>query len=348
MDDKWMGGIEMLPLSAVGATGVVDICASTEMAQLQREAGVRFQPFTIYATDNCSTFGSGSVDFRERARQKLSVVESFWLERELWENTLAATTPAFVTDTSTTVGAGLGAVAAFSALDAAVASDLQDGRGMIHITLNAFEALQAETSMFRREGNVWYSPLDNIVVPGRGYTGNGPNPGGGANENAATATVVWAFGHPGIIQITRGAIQDLGTSDAELARSINDKMVYAERSVGMVIPHSSGFYAASLDLATIPNAAGSLATVTPLFVDETSYAAARSYLGYSLYNDSGVAVQVFIYNGSDNTGPLLDVVSLVDGESAREWYEPGMATNGIYVDVVGGALNASSTIRYLV
>ena len=80
MDDKWMGGIEMLPLSAVGATGVVDICASTEMAQLQREAGVRFQPFTIYATDNCSTFG---LDFAWSLRAMVSVTMTFSIGEEL-------------------------------------------------------------------------------------------------------------------------------------------------------------------------------------------------------------------------------------------------------------------------
>lgn len=359
--NKWQGGIEIYPLSATDASGTWIICGSGQSKDAtNRIGGQSFQPFAIYATDNCSTFGSGSVDFGERARAKLAVVEPYWLERVLWENPDGLANPSFVGSPATTVTTGADPIGAFSQLDSAVADDLHDGRGMIHMTTRMFDLL-VQYDVFRREGNVWFSPLDNIVVPGRGYTGNGPNPDGGANENAATSTVEWMFGHPGIVQIIRGSVTTLGEPDSEMDRAVNDIWVTAEKAVGFIVTNGlgddegaavTGFYAASADMSLASGAGGggssALAVATPVVVDETSYPTATKYLGYSLYNDSGADAEVRIYNGSDNTGAILDIVSLVDGESAREWYDPGMVVNGIFVDVTVGAINAGSTIRYVV
>lgn len=258
--EKWMGGIELYPLSGADASGPWYLC---EVGQVKdatnRVGGQRFQPFAIYATDNCSTFGSGGVDFEARAKQKLSVAEPFWLERVIWENPDDLENPSFVNSPSTTVATATSPLAAFAALDSAVANDLHDGQGMIHMTTLMFDYIH-ELGVLRREGNVWFSPLDNIVVPGRGYTGNGPNPDGGANANDATATVQWMFGHPGIIQIIRGEVTTLGVPNSEMNRAVNDIWVTAERPVAFIISNGigddddanvTGFYAASANITTV-------------------------------------------------------------------------------------------------
>jgi len=94
--------------------------------------------------------------------------------------------------------------------------EVSGNRGMIHIRPIAFHALVAD-SVVRREGNVWLSPMDNIVVPGRGYPGTGP-------AGQAVGATEWMYGHPGIVQIRRSEIIRLGEDDlaSQIHRGWND------------------------------------------------------------------------------------------------------------------------------
>lgn len=254
--ERWYGRLVIRNISAAGSSGVFPICpADEEIKDAQRRlAGAEFFPFVVYASDACSTFTGAK---RERAREKLAVAESFQLEREFWEGSLALGNPSLVGSNSTSLGTDLDLKYGFSTIDAAIATSEHDGRGMIHITPKAFSLLVG-FSQLRREGNVWLSPLDNYVVPGHGYTGNGPNPGGGANENEATGTTHWIFGHPGLITVFRGPVIDdppEGDDSSSIDRTTNDQVVIAERAVGYVLSNplddgEIGFYAASVDLTT--------------------------------------------------------------------------------------------------
>jgi hypothetical protein len=237
--DRWWGTYEILPLSGNGSSGIFPICDEGEHTAPERLGAQTFTPFAVWAADECSTFGSGAMEFVDRAKQKLAVVEPWWIENYLWENPDAFVNPSFTASPSTVVASGMDPLGAFANLDAAIAQDRHDGRGMIHMVPELFVLLQ-QYELFRREGNVWYSPLDNIVVPGRGYTGNGPNEDGGANENEATDTVTWMFGHPGIIRIRRSEIMYLPDDDGiamlkEMDRYINDLKAVAERVVSFEI-----------------------------------------------------------------------------------------------------------------
>lgn len=360
-NDRWFGGWTFLPLSADDSSGTYVICDPESPFDPGLRLGAEdFFPWLIYATDECSTFGSESTDFVKRARQKLAVVEPWYIERAIWENPDSLGNPSFVGSPSTILTENEDPLGGFAALDAAVAQDLHDGRGMIHMTPQLFDLLQ-QYRIFRREGNVWFSPLDNIVVPGRGYTGNGPNEDGGANENEATDTVTWMFGHPGIIRVYRSDVYDLPSAEVlekQMARPINDIRAQANRVVGYDFANTvsddddTGTYSVSVDMSIVPGNSGSsssspLVVSTPVAEDDESYASATVYLGYSLVNaDDETLATIIIYNGSDNTGPILDVVNLAGNESAREWYDPGIVTSGIFVEVTAGAITANSTIRY--
>lgn len=251
--EKWFAGVEFMPLSSEGSSGVLVPCASDEKSAATRSESLTVKAYGIYATDECTSFGSGATDFIQRAKDKLAVVEPWWMERQLWEDTNVMSNPSFVGNTTTTtVASNKSALHAFSRLDSAVAQDTTDGRGMIHVPTIIWDLLPVN-NLLRREGNVWYSPLDNIVVPGRGYTGNGPNPDGGANANAATDSLSWMFGHPGTIQIARGRVTTLPEADkleAQMNRQTNDIRALAERVV-IVIPSVSfelSLYAASVNI----------------------------------------------------------------------------------------------------
>lgn len=78
--------------------------------------------------------------------------------------------------------------------------------------------------------------------------------------------------------------------------------------------------------------------------DQAVAARAAYYRGFSIRETSGSAgavVRIFD-NASAASGTVLDEISLTAGESAREWYESGIwASNGVYVDVVSGAVAGS-------
>jgi hypothetical protein len=78
--------------------------------------------------------------------------------------------------------------------------------------------------------------------------------------------------------------------------------------------------------------------------DQAVQASRAFYRGFSIRETSGsAAALVRIYDhASAASGTVLDEISLDAGESAREWYESGIAAvNGIYVDVVSGGVAGS-------
>lgn len=256
--ERWYGRLAIQNISAVDSTGLFPICPTDEETKdaQNRLGATDFFPFVVYASDACSTITGVK---RENAKTKLDVIESWWLEREFWEGSLGLGNPSLVGSNSDILGTSEDIKTGFGLIDAAIATSGHDGRGMIHLDPVTFDALQGY-GLFRREGNVWLSPLDNYVVPGHGYTGNGPNPGGGANENAATDTVRWIFGHPGMVVVYRGPViftppETDGPDKEAIDRSTNDIVVYAERAVGFVLSNplddgEIGFYAVSVDLTT--------------------------------------------------------------------------------------------------
>jgi hypothetical protein len=81
--------------------------------------------------------------------------------------------------------------------------------------------------------------------------------------------------------------------------------------------------------------------------DESVSLDPANYYGFSFRETSGSATATIrIYDSDTATGDLLDSVQLAAGESAREYYAAGVrAQNGIYVDVVSGAVEGSIRVE---
>jgi hypothetical protein len=72
-----------------------------------------------------------------------------------------------------------------------------------------------------------------------------------------------------------------------------------------------------------------------------------TYRGFTLRETSGgaAAVVVLYDHASAASGTIIEQISLAQGESARELYPDGVrVSNGIYVDVVSGAVAGSIRI----
>ena len=110
-------------------------------------------------------------------------------------------------------------------------------RGMIHIRPQVLFPL-LEAQVIRRVGNIYLSPMDNIVVPGRGYSGTGP-------AGQAPGATEWMYGHPGIVQVRRGPVIRLGEDDlaSQVDRYVNDRFVIVERVAHVALDSSKGVLA---------------------------------------------------------------------------------------------------------
>jgi hypothetical protein len=262
--DRWWGGIEYKKLSGNPGQGIdsafdgddsfiLPICPvdSNNGAKQNwpRTLSDRVVPFAVYASEECSAFGIPAAELLDRAKQKLLVGEAWSIERELWFGT-ATTNFSFADAGSISLGTGLHPLEGFSEVDSAVARDRGDGRGMVHLTTRTFDYLQ-QYGLFRREGNVWLSPHDNIVVPGRGY---------------GDADTPFIYGHPGIIQIVRSEVMTVPDTaeglEATMNRRTNDLWVVAERVVSYVVPSAlgtdgdNGVYSATVTLASALSSGG--------------------------------------------------------------------------------------------
>lgn len=253
--DRWDTGFDLinegteLGGSSTGGVTIYRVCHEPEELMYAAGAGSNeaYVPYVLYASDKCSTWPA-KREFYDRAQRKLLAGESFFLELQLWQGLHvidASLTNPYLADgpgTYNTTATQTLPLTATSAKEAMAIleqkmGDVSTTRGMIHIRPQVLFPL-LEAQVVRRVGNVYLSPMDNIVVPGRGYPGTGP-----ANE--AVGATEWMFGHPGIVQVRRGPVIRLGEDDlaSQVDRYVNDRQVFVQRVVHVALDTTKGVFA---------------------------------------------------------------------------------------------------------
>lgn len=228
---------------------------------------VDFWPYTVYASDAAST---GTLLFRrgeERALRKLDVAVPFNLEYELWTgslNVVGRSNPS-LQNSATTLAGPVTPMDAIALLEQAVATG--DARGqqeggfryMIHMRPKVLDWLAAngDNNLMRREGNMWLTPMDNILVAGRGYPGTGPakDTGGVANGPgiyaagaAVTATSEWMYISP-VVEIRMDEPFPLSDDLKDLVRrDTNDVTFWCEQIVHAAFDPTLNIYAINVCL----------------------------------------------------------------------------------------------------
>jgi len=199
-----------------------------------------YEAIGLYSSESCSTWPN-KLEFFDRAQRRLIASESAVLERQLWDGSIVVSPhladSAAATNLTATTTVALTATAAkdaFAVIEQQL-SQLSTTRGMIHMRPQVLHEL-CFAQVVRRVGNVWLSPMDNIVVPGRGYPGTGP-------AGQAIGATEWMYAHPGIVQIRRGPIVRLGENEPNsptIVRTTNDKNVIVQRAVSVALDTSGG------------------------------------------------------------------------------------------------------------
>lgn len=383
--DRWWGGIHYKQLSgdpSIGApflgaefesgdTFILPICPveTTEKATWPRGEEGTADPFAVYATESCSAWGVDPDEQISRARQKLAVNEAWTVEHEMWFGT--ATTNLSFQEDAIDLGTGEHPLVGFSRIDAQIAHTRADGRGMVYMSPYVFDLLQQYT-LFRREGNVWFSPLDNVVVPMRGAVSSETGFDNGA-----------IFGHPGQLQIVRSEVFTFPENAEELQRAMdrktNDLWVVAERVYSYIIP--SVIYGIGIDTDLIPGSGGgggggdasasnqldiieaiqdNTTELSPLdtidsalnptisleeVTADTTIAGAASLRGWSVWNTSAGVAEVTIHAGNDSGDAVVARFRLAEDESVTEVFPvPVPTAGGIHFEVVSGTV--AGTVYY--
>lgn len=244
---RWEGGYEFQP-EAVSGAGVVDPCnvQNGDVDPPERPATVGNVPFLVWAGDVCSAMGFEAGDYQGRARRALEAQESEQAAREFWRGdqndvsgwgnqTLANQASADV------YGESMDPVDALACLEQGLANEQGNRRGMIHCTPQVL-SVWASNYFIRREGNLWLSPLDHIVVADAGYDGSGPDGQPAASGN------IWAYA-TGLVYVRMSpTVVTPGDLAEALDRQVNTVTYRAER---LVSPSWDGqaHIAVSLNLA---------------------------------------------------------------------------------------------------
>lgn len=200
-------------------------------------------PFTIVVYDKCSTFDDASdmaIDRRDRQGRALRLLEaakSYLIAKEFWSG--AISTAESLDNTwlaknwaGDEVLAATTAAKAIGKLDEITATRMTNGRGMFHMNPKLLAQL-TEANAIRREGTLWVSPNDNIIVADGGYSGTV----GVVNDNmvATTPVEVW--------------MREPYTNDPSdgFDRSINDIIVWAQQDI--IVMHEPHILHASVAIS---------------------------------------------------------------------------------------------------
>lgn len=239
-DDVWAGwqftpealaftGAGRLPTNCIGDTTADTVPAT-------RPAVVDGDPFLVYATDQCSSLGWQAADYMGRARRALELIQSAQIAEELWDGSLSGTlsnTPLTSLSSDQMTTSAVSIRDAFALIEQGIARQGRGQQGMIHMTPQLLAHAHAEY-LIDKVGNLWMSPMGNIVVADAGYSGNGP-------FMTANSTSQWIYG-TSVIEVLLGPIEflpaaALGDNSTAfmweaLDRTTNKVVVTAERLAG--------------------------------------------------------------------------------------------------------------------
>ena len=239
--ERWVSGFQVNPDGCPVAGVIPDLCQPTDLTDPQNNPPLTYVPFGIWAADKCSTFGSSDRDFVDRAKRKLLAVESYLIEQELWDGPSGLDNPHFVDDpnfTPTLINSGdpVAVKKAIAYLEQATADVTKGGvRAVFHMRPYLFTLLFAQDGLIRQEGNQFITPMNNIVIPGRGYSGKGPE----GDDISATSEWVYVTSVP---RIRRGEIIVID-DNSSYDRRTNDRYVFAERIASVEFDPSCLFLA---------------------------------------------------------------------------------------------------------
>lgn len=252
-DERWTAGYSFLPEgcapgdiyptcqvpSAEKTTWTTPMVPGATIPEVRIVEVTPFVVYTSYTTSTYSLKNSRDVDrLFQRLDERLAILTPYFMEQQLWHDSAGLGNPKIADPSATTIWDSIFPLQpgpAVAELEDVLASCNVGGNAAIHMRPSMLDYL-VFSQMVRRVGNVWLTPMDTLVIPGRGYDGTGPNGEDGIDTDWMFTTPQVSYRLGPIVHIPEfGATS---TEEAKLnvlrqatTRGTNDITVYAERYV---------------------------------------------------------------------------------------------------------------------
>lgn len=198
-----------------GDTGLEGVCDPDPLDADLLEIGdashlVRFEPYVIWAGVKCTAAQWQTHEWRPLVERKLAAIQGFEIEREFWKGVFAkaqSNENSYLAspDSDTVSSAPMDVVDGLGCLERGLSEGLRGQRAMIHASSDVITQLAARDVIFK-DGSLWVTANDSIVVPGAGYDGSGPD------AQAASDGSSWIYG-TSMASVRLGPIDFLGDAD---------------------------------------------------------------------------------------------------------------------------------------
>lgn len=238
---RWEEGFTWLPRQCPGLSGRNECAANADVSYRDKGAAGRrsHQPVILSAVNECpTTFGLDWPYEQRTAFESLVAGESAAAEAELADGVLARAAIA-AGDTAyddnlwlskfgvaeVLNGTGVTPLSAISICEAFLGATGTGAPGMIHLSPRFVPHVGV-----RQEGGRLLTLQNNILVPGGGYTGNGPAASDGGAPVAAGAGTAWVY-CTGLVRYRNGPIVVTPTDPPQgIDRHTNTVAITAQRS----------------------------------------------------------------------------------------------------------------------
>lgn len=197
---RWEGGFRYLPNLGLAATELfINFSGNTKDDDDDTPAFGFYDPFTAVSRDKRSMFGWPGSSYEERAQRSLMALvnhEAWQCENEFWgggqvptnyhltasshsptvgsKRTLVNAWPSPDAAPGTVLGTSVGVTQSLAALDQAIA-DSDAGTGYIHATPYVVQLWAKQFPYLRNAAGDLLTVNKNLIVPGYGYGGTGPD-----------------------------------------------------------------------------------------------------------------------------------------------------------------------------
>jgi hypothetical protein len=249
-DERWTAGYSFLP-EGCAPGDIYPMCeepSATKTAYTTPLNGedlpviVEVVPFVVYTSYTTSTYSlknSRDVDrLFQRLDERLAILTPFFMEQQLWSDSAGLGNPKIADSSATTIWDEIYPLQpgpAVAELEDVLSTCNVGGNAAIHMRPSMLDYL-VFSQIVRRVGNVWLTPMDTLVIPGRGYPGTGPNGEDGIDTDWMFTTPQVSYRLGPIVHVPEFGVNS--TEEAKLSvlrqattRGTNDITVYAERYV---------------------------------------------------------------------------------------------------------------------
>lgn len=172
-DPRWQAGVEWNPEAGDGGVATVTCHGNTAALDVNSNAADQTaDPFDVYSSDSCSTFGFDGRDYEGRARRALAAVQSFKIAREFQLGALRDADSlgnVALKDAMPVTPSPASVANAIAELEGAFGEVWFGQRGMLHVTLQTF-ALMKSLNLVVQAGQKWQTAQGTIVAADAGYT----------------------------------------------------------------------------------------------------------------------------------------------------------------------------------